>query len=81
MIQLPPTEFTFGKYGLDIPFNIRMDDGLLVDWLLDKTIIGYCNSLECKIRPRINQVAIMVEVDNWIAWTHIPIRIFNKIKK
>lgn len=79
MIQLPPTEFTFGKYGTDIPFTISMSDNLLVKWYLKQDIIGYCDSMSVKIRPRIGCMAIMINIDDWQSWCHIPKEVFKRL--
>jgi hypothetical protein len=69
--SLPPSEFTFGKYGLDIPFKIRMDKNSFIKWLSEQSIIGYCDAGVIPVRPRLNEIVIMIEIDDWQAWTHI----------
>ena len=80
MLQLPPSQFTYGKYGLDVPFRVLTDDKLHIDWLLGQHIIGYCNSLGVEIRPRAGNMAVMFSFDDgdWEGWHHIPINVWNK---
>ena len=76
MVQLPPSEFTYGKYGNGIiPYFVLEEN--FVNWLLKQNIIGYCNSMECEIRPRDNEMAIMIEEDNWQGWSHVPIDVWK----
>jgi len=75
MISLPPVEFTFGKYGVDVPFNIYMNG--LAKWLLSQNIIGYCNGMELFVRPVGNMMAAMIEIDGWTGWMHIPIEVWE----
>lgn len=78
MISLPPTEFTYGKYGMDIiPWVILKTTDNFVGWLLKQNIIGYCNSMEVEIRPRTDCMAVMFEEDNWQGWVHIPLDIWT----
>ena len=73
MIPLPPTEFTYGKYNADIPFDIYAGEfSLFAKWLLTQNIIGYCKSEECEIRPRPEEMAVMFEKDEWQSWSHVP---------
>lgn len=74
MIAFPPTEFTFGKYGIDIiPWVTLKSTDNFAAWLLNQNIIGYCNSMEVEIRPRPDCISVMFEdEDGWQGWTHIP---------
>jgi len=75
MISLPPSEFTFGKYGAAIPFKLFIDDNLLIEWLMKQNIIGYCDAMSIEIKPQKDCIAVMIEdEDNWQGWSHIPLR-------
>lgn len=80
MLQLPPSEFTYGKYGrCEFPTwdEIKTTKNYN-DWLLSQNIIGYCNSMEVEIRPRIDCMAIMFEdEDGQQGWNHIPITVWK----
>lgn len=79
MIQLPSSEFTYAKYGYtDIPWDSVKSTASYLEWLLAQNIIGYCNSMECEIRPRKDEMAVMFEIDNWQSWAHIPMDIWEK---
>ena len=81
MIQLPPTEFTYGKYGTDTPFSIKMDDKKWAEWYKQQNIVGYCNSMDVTIRPRSDEMAVMIEEDGWQSWCHVPHRVWKEIIK
>ena len=82
MIQLPPTEFTYGRYSLgEVPFEALKSFDTYVKWILKQNIIGFCNSIEIKVRPRGDSVAIMMEEDGWKQWCHIPLSIWEKYLK
>lgn len=82
MRQLSPIEFTYGKYGtIVVPWATIKSTADYVKWLLEQNIIGYCNSLEIKIRPRTDNIAIMIEKDGWIGWCHILINTWKKYLK
>ena len=78
MIQLAPIEFTFGRYGLGyIPWEVLKSDNGFIRWLLVQNIIGYCNSMECEIRPKVDEMAVMFEDETgWQSWFHIPIDVW-----
>lgn len=79
MIQFPSFEFTYGKYGSSIiPWKVIKSTEAYIKFLLSKNIIGYCKSIECKIRPRKDDMAVMFEIDDWQSWVHIPIDIWQK---
>ncbi len=84
MIELPPSEFRYGNYGADIPFGIYMDKKMFVQWLKEQCIVGYCHCPEFK--PQTGQVAVMIRVEEdrdreSEYWGHVPIEIFNLLKK
>lgn len=81
MISLPPFEFTFGKYGTEAPFSIKLDEDGWATWYVAKIIIGYCNSLDVEIRPRTDCMAVMIEEDGWQSWCHVPYSVWKKILK
>ena len=83
MIQLPPTEFTFRKYdGGTIPWSIaQKSTEEFITWLLSQNIIGYCNSMDCEILPRIDEIAVMFEIDEYQTWSHISIEVWNEYLK
>lgn len=82
MVQLPPTEFTYSKYGnVGIPWAAIKTTKSYYEWLLAQNIIGYCNSLECEIRPRKDDMAVMFEVDGFESWVHIPIEVWKAYLK
>lgn len=81
MVQLPPTEFTFGKYeGQLFSTEVFMDKTKFVAWLQEQNIVGYCDSLEVEIRPRPGNVAVMFEEDDYQTWCHIPNAIWQAYK-
>ncbi len=74
MVQLPASEFTYGKYGM---INFSWEDikstASYVKCLLSQNIIGYCDSSLCEIRPRPEEMAVMFEEeDGFQSWTHVP---------
>ena len=80
MIQLPSNHFTFSRYGACIASwkDIKSTESY-IKFLLSKNIIGYCKSIECEIRPRIDEMAVMFEEeDGWQGWSHIPIDVWLK---
>lgn len=83
MVQLPPSEFTYSKYGRFIlSWEVIKTPKNYYEWLLKQNIIGYCNSIECKVRPRKNEMSIMFEDKNGQqGWSHIPIDIWQKYLK
>ena len=81
MIQLPPSEFTFGKYGTGTPFMTKMNEKTWAEWLTKKNVVGFCHSLDVEIRPRTNCVVVMVEEDDWESWDHVPIKVWESYLK
>ena len=53
-----------------------MDDKKFVEWLKNRIIIGYSKNPQFK--PIVGQVAVLIEEDNWQAWSHVPDRIWEK---
>jgi len=80
MVQLPPSEFTFGRYGsIILPWDVIKSTADYVEWLLAQNITGYCNSGDCEIRPRPDDMAVMFEdEDGFQSWVHIPIDIWKE---
>lgn len=82
MVQLPPTEFSYSRYGtIILPWDVIKSTANYLKWLLAQNIIGYCNSMECEIRPRTNDMAVMFEIDGFYSWIHIPIHIWKQYLK
>ncbi len=84
MVQLPPSEFTYGKYGrCEIPsWDTIKSTAAYHSWLLNQNIIGYCNSEECEIRPRPNDMAIMfMDDEEQEGWSHIPKDVWQKFMR
>ncbi|KAB0666804.1 hypothetical protein F6V25_05155 [Oryzomonas japonica] len=76
MQKLPPSEFRFGNYGADIPFDIYMDTGKLIEWMSARAV-GYGTESEYRQIP--GQVAVMFELEDFGRyWSHIPDYIFNE---
>jgi len=81
MVQLPPTEFTWGKYDmLNLPFDVLNNYKSYIDWLSKQNIIGFCHSADCPIRPRPDCMSIMIEENNYQYWTHVPIDVWKTFK-
>jgi len=80
MVQLLPTEFTYGKYDMcNLPWDTIKSTDSYIKWLLSQNIIGYCRSMECEIRPRPDDMAVMFEDEDYFQWwSHIPIDVFQK---
>lgn len=73
MVQLPPTEFTYGRYNMSaVPWVDIRTTADYISWLLRQNIIGFCDSAECEIRPRSDDMAVMFEDDSYQYWVHIP---------
>lgn len=73
MIQLPPNEFSYGKYCMaSLPWKVIHSTDAYYEYLLAQNIIGYCDSMECEIRPRPDDVAVMFEDDDGQFWSHVP---------
>lgn len=83
MVQLPPTEFTFSKYNMTaLPWTVIKSAETYYKHLLALNIVGYCNSGECEIRPRPDDMAVMLEDENgYQSWTHVPKDIWNEYLK
>jgi len=79
MIQLPPSEFTFGLYGWDAaPWSAIKTTKGYIDWLLTQPIIGYCDGAITEVRPRPDDIAVMFEDEDGKGWNHIPKEIWKK---
>lgn len=77
MNKLPPSEFRFGNYNAGIPFDVYMDDCLLIGWLTVKAV-GYCRE-PGTYRYREDQVAVMFDLeDDGRYWSHIPDYVFDE---
>jgi hypothetical protein len=76
MQELPPSEFRFGNYGAEIPFQVYMCDSKLLLWMQSECAVGYCRSPEYRAIP--DHVAVMFERDFGRYWSHIPDRVFNR---
>lgn len=74
MVQLPPSEFTYGRYDMmALPWAVIGSTDAYYEHLLALNIIGYCDSMECEIRPRPDDVAVMFEDENgYQSWVHVP---------
>lgn len=74
MTQLPPSEFTYGRYDMvHLPWEIIRSTDAYYKHLLTLNIIGYCDSAECEIRPRPDDMAVMLEdEDGYQSWVHVP---------
>jgi len=76
MKQLPPSEFTYGKYNMiTLPWAVIRTTNNYITWILNQNIIGFCDSGECEIRPRPDEMAVMIEDaenNNYQYWIHIP---------
>jgi len=74
MIQLPPSQFTYGKYDMiHLPWATIRSTEAYYEYLLALNIIGYCNSIECEIRPQPDDMAVMFEnEDGYQSWTRVP---------
>ena len=59
--ELPPTAFTFGNYGADIPFRVYVENDKLCKYLKEQEIIGYCKCPEFK--PLKDHVALLMIVE------------------
>jgi len=87
MISLPPSEFTFAKYnGMDLPYATICSTDTYIAALMREHIIGYCDGGEIEIRPRLDDMAVMFEDDDWNQfWGHVSkdvwIGIYFKGKK
>lgn len=83
MVELPPSEFTYGKYGAQLPtWKDIKSTASYIKWMLAQTVIGYCVSMECEIRPRPDDMSVMFEdEDGAQSWSHIPIDIFQNFLK
>ena len=82
MIQLPPSEFTYSRYSLSLlPWAIIKSTATYFKWLLAQNIIGYCNSMDVRIRSRPDNMAVMLEEDGSQIWCHIPMDIWNEYLK
>lgn len=80
MQELPPNAFTYGNYNADIPFGVYTDSKLLIEWLRNNNIIGYCKEPEFKTIK--GHVAVLFDLEEQGEyWSHIPEDIFNKYKK
>jgi len=78
MVQLPPSEFTFGSYGwTKAPWDAIKSTKGYTDWLLTQPIIGYCDGAIIEIRPRLNDMAVMFEDEEYKGWNHIPKEIWK----
>jgi len=76
--ELPPSSFRFGNYNADIPFSVFLDDRLLIKWMLEHNILGYCKKPEYK--PIDGYIAVLFNLDeHGEYWSHIPERVFNKL--
>lgn len=74
MNQLPPSEFTYGKYDMAaLPWATIRSTAAYYEYLLSLNIIGWCDSMECEIRPRPDDMAVMIEdEDGFQSWVHVP---------
>jgi len=73
MIELPPSEFTFAKYGWDhASWDAISTHQGYIDWLLTQPIVGYCDGAIIEVRQRPNDMAIMFDDDEYSGWVHIP---------
>jgi len=79
MVQLPPSEFTFGRYGgVSLPWDTIKSLDNYLKWLLSQDIVGYCDSLEVGIRPRSDSMAVMFQGDDgWQSWVHVPMDVWK----
>ena len=78
--RLPPTEFTYTRYDMmTLPWKVIREKYSYIQALLDLNIIGYCDSIDCEIRPRPDEYAVMFydEAENYQTWAHIPLDIFD----
>jgi len=79
MIQeLPPTAFTFGNYGADIPFGVFVDNKKLLKWIKENNPIGYSETPSFKTIKGYVAVLFDLEEDGEY-WSHIPDWIFEKL--
>tara|TARA_R110000823_G_C15879651_1_gene494948 strand:- start:525 stop:779 length:255 start_codon:yes stop_codon:yes gene_type:complete len=74
-----PSEFSWGKYNADIPFECRLDEPKLFSWLDDQIITGY--TADNVIRNRTEDYAVMFDVDGNEYWSHINKNLFDKYLK
>ena len=73
MIELPPSEFVYGRYGLsNLPWAVIRTTEVYVKHLLAQNIIGYCDGALIEIRPRPDDMAVMFEDDGFEYWVHVP---------
>ncbi len=82
MTQLPPTEFTFGRYDMwsgTLPWAVIKSTAGYVTELLKLDIIGYCHGSEIEIRPRTDTYAVMIydEAEDFQGWCHVPEDVFK----
>jgi len=83
MVQLPPSQFVFGKYDSGtIPYSVAVR-GMqqYVDFLMKSNIVGYCDSAECEMRPREDDMAVMIDEDGYETWGHVPKDVWNEFMK
>ena len=81
MLQLLPQSFTFSNYNAEIPFEVFVDDTLLLKWLKQQEIIGYNKCSSYKQEKDYTAVLIHNKTDGWKAWSHIPDRVWQKFMK
>ncbi len=74
MIQLPPSEFTYGKYDMvPLPWATIRSTDAYYEYLLSLNILGYGDSMECEIRPRPDNMVVLFEDEHGFqAWMHVP---------
>lgn len=76
--KLQPSAFRYGNRDAEIPFKVFMSDNLLLQWLIDHNITGYCE--KPLYGEQKNYVAVMFNLeDHGEYWSHIPQRVFDRL--
>lgn len=77
MTELPSNAFRFGNYNADIPTKVFCSDILLIKWLKEHSIIGYCK--EPLFKPIKDHTAVLIDLeDQGEYWSHIPNNIWKR---
>ena len=80
--RLQPEAFTYGKYNLlNLSYNTIKSTKDYIEYLLTLNIIGYCESENCTIRPRPDDMAVMIDDDGFETWIHIPKDVWKEFVK
>ncbi len=82
MQRLQPENFRYGNYGLvNLPFDTIKTTESYFKYILTLNIVGYCDGADTEIRPRPDDMAVMIDDDGFQTWIHIPKDVWKEYMK